>query len=161
MRMHKSTLPINVKALRMLDHQFTDLEYSTPGAAGLDLRACIDQPILLERGGMSVLIPTGIAIHIKDPNYAGIILPRSGMGHKQGLVLGNGTGLLDSDYQGEVFISAWARPQGDLPAILINPGERIAQLVFQPIAHAQFNWVTSFEEESERGEGGFGSTGIR
>lgn len=157
----KHTLPIAVKALRMLDHQFTDLDYGTPGAAGLDLRACIDQPILLERGGMSVLIPTGIAIHIKDPNYAGIILPRSGMGHKQGLVLGNGTGLLDSDYQGEVFISAWARPQGDLPAILINPGERIAQLVFQPIAHAQFNWVTSFEEESERGEGGFGSTGIQ
>ena len=157
----KHTLPIAVKALRMLDHQFTDLDYGTPGAAGLDLRACIDQPILLERGGMSVLIPTGIAIHIKDPNYAGFILPRSGMGHKQGLVLGNGTGLLDSDYQGEVFISAWARPQGDLPAILINPGERIAQLVFQPIAHAQFNWVTSFEEESERGEGGFGSTGIQ
>lgn len=157
----KHTIPVAIKALRMLDHQFTDLDYGTPGAAGLDLRACIDQPILLERGGLSVLIPTGIAIHIKDPNYAGFILPRSGMGHKQGLVLGNGTGLIDSDYQGEVFISAWARPQGDLPAILINPGERIAQLVFQPVVHAQFNWVTSFEEDSERGEGGFGSTGVK
>lgn len=157
----KHTIPVAIKALRMLDHQFTDLDYGTPGAAALDLRACINQPILLERGGKSVLIPTGIAIHIKDPNYAGFILPRSGMGHKQGLVLGNSTGLIDSDYQGEVFISAWARPQGDLPGILINPGERIAQLVFQPVIHAQFNWVTSFEEGSERGEGGFGSTGIQ
>lgn len=157
----KHTIPVAIKALRMLDHQFTELDYGTPGAAGIDLRACIDQPILLERGGKSVLIPTGIAIHIKDPNFAGFILPRSGMGHKQGLVLGNGTGLIDSDYQGELFVSAWARPQGDLPAVLINPGERIAQLVFQPVVHAQFNWVTSFEEESERGEGGFGSTGIK
>ena len=157
----KHTISVAIKALRMLDHQFTDLDYGTPGAAGIDLRACIDQPILLERGGKSVLIPTGIAIHIKDPNFAGFILPRSGMGHKQGLVLGNGTGLIDSDYQGELFVSAWARPQGDLPAVLINPGERIAQLVFQPVVHAQFNWVTSFEEESERGEGGFGSTGIQ
>ena len=157
----KHTIPVAVKALRMLDHQFTDLDYGTPGAAGLDLRACINQPILLERGGLSVLIPTGIAIHIKDPNYAGFILPRSGMGHKQGLVLGNGTGLIDSDYQGELFVSAWARPQGDLPAVLINPGERIAQLVFQPVVHAQFNWVTSFEDETERGEDGFGSTGIQ
>lgn len=157
----KHTISVAIKALRMLDHQFTDLDYGTPGAAGLDLRACIDQPILLERGGKSVLIPTGIAIHIKDPNFAGFILPRSGMGHKHGLVLGNGTGLIDSDYQGELFVSAWARPQGDLPAVLINPGERIAQLVFQPVVHAQFNWVTSFEEESERGEGGFGSTGIQ
>ena len=157
----KHTIPVAIKALRMLDHQFTELDYGTPGAAGIDLRACIDQPILLERGGKSVLIPTGIAIHIKDPNFAGFILPRSGMGHKQGLVLGNGTGLIDSDYQGELFVSAWARPQGDLPAVLINPGERIAQLVFQPVVHAQFNWVTSFEKESERGEGGFGSTGIQ
>lgn len=157
----KHTIPVAIKALRMLDHQFTELDYGTPGAAGTDLRACIDQPILLERGGKSVLIPTGIAIHIKDPNFAGFILPRSGMGHKQGLVLGNGTGLIDSDYQGELFVSAWARPQGDLPAVLINPGERIAQLVFQPVVHAQFNWVTSFEEGSERGEGGFGSTGIQ
>jgi len=157
----KHSIPVAIKALRMLDHQFTDLDYGTPGAAGIDLRACIDQPILLERGGKSVLIPTGVAIHIKDPNFAGFILPRSGMGHKHGLVLGNGTGLIDSDYQGELFVSAWARPQGDLPAVLINPGERIAQLVFQPVVHAQFNWVTSFEEESERGEGGFGSTGIQ
>lgn len=157
----KHTIPVAIRALRMLDRQFTDLDYGTPGAAGLDLRACINQPILLERGGLSVLIPTGIAIHIKDPNYAGFILPRSGMGHKQGLVLGNGTGLIDSDYQGELFVSAWARPQGDLPAVLINPGERIAQLVFQPVIHAQFNWVTTFEDETERGEGGFGSTGIQ
>lgn len=157
----RHTIPVAIKALRMLDHQFTELDYGTPGAAGIDLRACIDQPILLERGGKSVLIPTGIAIHIKDPNFAGFILPRSGMGHKQGLVLGNGTGLIDSDYQGELFVSAWARPQGDLPAVLINPGERIAQLVFQPVVHAEFNWVTSFEDETERGEGGFGSTGTK
>ena len=155
----KHTIPIAVKALRMLDHQFTDLDYGTPGAAGIDLRACIDQPILLERGGKSVLIPTGIAIHIKDPNFAGFILPRSGMGHKQGLVLGNGTGLIDSDYQGELFVSAWARPHGEEPNPIIKPGDRIAQLVFQPIVHAEFNWVSSFEG-SERGEGGFGSTGV-
>ena len=158
MRKHKSTLPIDVKQLR-IGAMNSKLEYGTPGAAGIDLRACIDEPIILERGGMSVLIPTGIAVHIKDPNYAAIILPRSGLGHKEGVILGNGTGLIDSDYQGELFVSACARPHGDSPNPIIKPGDRIAQLVFQPIVHIQPNWVNSFEEDSERGEGGFGSTG--
>lgn len=159
MRKHKSTLPINVKRLRIGAVSEDGFEYGTPGAAGIDLRACIDMPVMLERGGKSVLIPTGIAVHIKDPNYAAFILPRSGLGHKEGIILGNSTGLIDSDYQGELFVSAWARPHGDSPNPIIQPGDRIAQLVFQPIVHIQPNWVTSFEEISDRGEGGFGSTG--
>ena len=161
MRKHKSILPINVKRVRIGAISENILEYGTPGAAGIDLRACIDMPIMLFRGGKPVLIPTGIAIHIKDPNYAAVILPRSGLGHKEGIILGNGTGLIDSDYQGELFVSLWARPHGDSPNPIIQPGDRIAQLVSQPIVHLQPNWVFSFEEISDRGEGGFGSTGVK
>lgn len=157
----KKLIPVDIKPMRMIDDQIANLSYSTEGAAGMDLRACIDTPILLERGGESFLIPTGIAIHIKDPSIAAFILPRSGMGHKEGLILGNGTGLIDSDYQGELFISAWARPHGDKPAPVIHPGDRIAQLVFMPVAHVLFNWVTTFEADTDRGEGGFGSTGTK
>jgi len=128
--------------------------YATPGAAGLDLRACIDQPIEL-KPGQTELIPTGMAIHIADNAYAAVILPRSGLGHKHGIVLGNLVGLIDSDYQGQLFVSCWNRGQA---TFTINPMERIAQLVIVPVQRVNFNIVESFSE-SERGDGGFGSTG--
>ena len=128
--------------------------YASTGSAGLDLRACIDQVQTLNPGD-TFLIPTGISIYIKDPNYAAIILPRSGLGHKHGIVLGNLVGLIDSDYQGELLVSCWNR--SDNPFV-INPLERIAQLVVVPVIQAKFNLVEQYSE-SERGEGGFGSTG--
>lgn len=128
--------------------------YESQGSAGLDLRACIDNSYSLNPGE-TFLIPTGISIYIKDPGYAGIILPRSGLGHKHGIVLGNLVGLIDSDYQGELLVSCWNRSD---KAFLINPLERIAQLVIVPINQANFNLVKDFPG-SERGEGGFGSTG--
>jgi dUTP pyrophosphatase len=129
-------------------------EYATPGSAGLDLRACIDGPLSLEPG-QTELIPTGIAIHIADPSLAAMILPRSGLGHKHGIVLGNLVGLIDSDYQGQLFVSTWNR--GDR-AFTLNPGERLAQLVFVPVVQAGFERVDEFDA-SERGEGGFGHSG--
>ena len=129
-------------------------KYSSPGSAGLDLRACIETAYTLNPGE-TFLIPTGISIYIKDSGYAGIILPRSGLGHKHGIVLGNLVGLIDSDYQGELLVSCWNRSDKEF---LINPLERIAQLVIVPINQANFNLVDNFPE-SERGEGGFGSTG--
>lgn len=128
--------------------------YATPGSAGLDLRACIDHVLTLHPGETE-LIPTGMALHIADPGYAAMILPRSGLGHKHGIVLGNLVGLIDSDYQGQLFVSCWNR--GRIPFIL-NPLERIAQLVIVPVLHADFNIVEEFAA-STRGEGGFGSTG--
>jgi dUTP diphosphatase len=128
--------------------------YATRGSAGLDLRACIDDPITL-RPGDSALIPTGLAIHLGDPGLAAIIIPRSGLGHKHGIVLGNLVGLIDSDYQGQVFVSCWNR--GREPFV-VNPLERIAQLVVVPMVQVALNVVESFEE-SARGAGGFGSTG--
>jgi len=128
--------------------------YATPGSAGLDLRACIEHVLTLHPGETE-LIPTGMAIHIGDPVYAALILPRSGLGHKHGIVLGNLVGLIDSDYQGQLFVSCWNR--GRTPFIL-NPLERIAQLVIVPVTHADFNVVEEFPA-SKRGEGGFGSTG--
>tara|TARA_B100000795_G_scaffold263641_1_gene243073 strand:+ start:725 stop:1177 length:453 start_codon:yes stop_codon:yes gene_type:complete len=129
-------------------------KYASTGSAGLDLRACIENPYTLNPGE-TFLIPTGISIYIKDQGYAGIILPRSGLGHKHGIVLGNLVGLIDSDYQGELLVSCWNRSKKEF---LINPLERIAQLVIVPIIQAKFNLVDNFSE-SERGEGGFGSTG--
>ncbi|MCF6193106.1 MAG: dUTP diphosphatase [Kangiellaceae bacterium] len=129
-------------------------EYATSGSAGMDLRACIDNAMSLEPGETK-LIPTGIAIHIADPTIAATILPRSGLGHKHGIVLGNLVGLIDSDYQGQIFISCWNR--GDT-AFEINPGDRMAQLVFLPVIQAEFNLVEEFGE-SDRGEGGFGHSG--
>lgn len=129
-------------------------KYASDGSAGLDLRACIEHVQTLNPGE-TFLIPTGISIFIKDPNYAGLILPRSGLGHKHGIVLGNLVGLIDSDYQGELLISCWNR--GD-KSFLINPLERVAQLVIVPVAQAKFNLVDDYIE-TERGEGGFGSTG--
>ena len=128
--------------------------YSTQGAAGLDLRACIDAAITLEPG-RTKLIPTGLAIHIGDPGYAALILPRSGLGHRHGIVLGNLVGLIDSDYQGQLMVSCWNRGQS---AFTIEPMERIAQLVIVPVVQAQFDIVDDFEA-SHRGAAGFGSTG--
>jgi dUTP pyrophosphatase len=130
--------------------------YSTPGAAGLDLRACIDAAITLEPG-QTQLIPTGLAIHIGDPGHAALILPRSGLGHKHGIVLGNLVGLIDSDYQGQLMVSCWNRGQS---AFTIEPMERIAQLVIVPVVQAEFDIVDDFEA-SHRGAAGFGSTGRR
>ncbi len=129
-------------------------EYASIGSAGLDLRACIEHVKVL-KPGETFLIPTGIAIYIKDPKYAGFILPRSGLGHKHGIVLGNLVGLIDSDYQGELLVSCWNRSENEF---LINPLERIAQLVIVPVEQAKFNIVENFTE-TERGSGGFGSTG--
>lgn len=128
--------------------------YATPGSAGLDLRACLDATLTLQPGETQ-LIPTGLAIHIADPKLCATILPRSGLGHKHGIVLGNLVGLIDSDYQGQLMVSMWNRSQ---TAFEIQPGDRIAQLVFLPVVQASFSIVGEFEG-SERGEGGFGSSG--
>jgi dUTP pyrophosphatase len=128
--------------------------YATPGSAGLDLRACLDAPLALAPG-QATLIPTGIAIHLDDPGLAAVLLPRSGLGHKHGIVLGNLVGLIDSDYQGQVMVSCWNR--GATP-YTIAPGERIAQLVVVPVVQVDFEIVEQFTE-SHRGEGGFGSSG--
>ncbi len=128
--------------------------YATEGAAGMDLRACLQEPLILEPGA-TALIPTGIAIHIGEPDLAAVLLPRSGLGHKQGIVLGNLVGLIDSDYQGQVYVSCWNRGK---ESFTIQVGERIAQMVFVPVVQAQFEVVDEFEV-SERGAGGFGHTG--
>ena len=128
--------------------------YATPGSAGLDLRACLAEPIELA-AGQATLIPTGLALHIEDPGLAALILPRSGLGHKHGIVLGNLVGLIDSDYQGQLMVSCWNRGQAPFT---IQPMERIAQMVIVPVVQATFRRVESFEE-SDRGEGGFGSSG--
>ena len=130
--------------------------YATPGSAGLDLRACIDAPLSIAPG-QTVLVPTGIAIYLADPAYAAMILPRSGMGHKNGIVLGNLVGLIDSDYQGALMISTWNRGSA---AFTLQPMERLAQLVIVPVMQARFQVVTDFNA-SARGSGGFGSTGTR
>ncbi len=142
--------------VKILDPRLRDQlpHYATDGAAGLDLRACIDKPITLAPG-QTELVPTGIAIHLGDPGLAAVILPRSGLGHKHGIVLGNLVGLIDSDYQGQIFVSTWNR--GNAPFVL-NPMERLAQLVVVPVVQVELNVVDDFEESS-RGAGGFGSTG--
>ncbi|HVQ02682.1 MAG TPA: dUTP diphosphatase [Burkholderiaceae bacterium] len=147
--------PIDVKLLdpRMAEHLPA---YATAGSAGLDLRACIDTPITLEPG-QAALIPTGLSIHIGDPGLAAMLLPRSGLGHKHGIVLGNLVGLIDSDYQGPLMVSCWNRGAA---AYAVQPMERIAQMVIVPVVQAQFRVVDSFQASS-RGEGGFGSTGAR
>ncbi|MCX7273217.1 MAG: dUTP diphosphatase [Burkholderiales bacterium] len=143
-------------ALRILDERLRDRlpAYATPGSAGLDLRACLDAPLTLTPG-QTELLPTGLAIHVADPSYAALILPRSGLGHKHGIVLGNLVGLIDSDYQGQLMVSCWNRGAS---AFTIEPFERIAQLVLVPVVQAQFEVVDAFDT-SERGAGGFGSTG--
>jgi len=142
--------------LKILDARMRDYlpAYATPGSAGLDLRACLDAPLTV-RPGQTVLVPTGLAIHIADPGYAALILPRSGLGHKHGIVLGNLVGLIDSDYQGQLMVSTWNRGQDDF---LLQPMERLAQMIIVPVAQVGFNVVEAFSE-SDRGAGGFGSTG--
>ena len=142
--------------IKILDARMRDYlpAYATPGSAGLDLRACLDEAITLEPG-QTLLVPTGLAIHIEDPGYAALILPRSGLGHKHGVVLGNLVGLIDSDYQGQLMISTWNR---GATAFTLNPLERLAQMVIVPVVQATFNIVDDFAQ-SERGAGGFGSTG--
>jgi dUTP pyrophosphatase len=142
--------------IKILDPRLKDQmpAYATSGSAGLDLRACIEAPLTLHPGE-TVLVPSGLAIHLADPGLAAIVIPRSGLGHKHGIVLGNLVGLIDSDYQGQVFVSCWNR--GREPFAL-NPMERIAQLVVVPVMQVKLNVVDSFEE-SARGAGGFGSTG--
>ena len=144
--------------LKILDSRLGDSislpHYATDGSAGLDMRACIDDKLVVNPGETH-LVPTGLAIHIADPTLAAVLLPRSGLGHKHGLVLGNLTGLIDSDYQGQVFISCWNRSSD---AYEIDPGERIAQMVFVPVEQVKFQVVTEFGD-SERGDGGFGHTG--
>jgi dUTP pyrophosphatase len=142
--------------VKIIDARLTDQlpAYATPGSAGLDLRACLSEPLTLQPNAWQ-LVPTGIAIYLKDANFAAMILPRSGLGHKHGIVLGNLVGLIDSDYQGQLMVSAWNRSD---VAFTIEPLERIAQLVIVPVVQAEFNVVTEFPA-SERGEGGYGSTG--
>jgi dUTP pyrophosphatase len=146
--------------LKILDSRLGDAiplpYYATDGSAGLDMRACIDEPLTVNPGETQ-LVPTGLAIHIADATLAAVLLPRSGLGHKHGIVLGNLTGLIDSDYQGQVFISCWNR---SATAYEIEPGERIAQMVFVPVEQVKFQVVTEFGD-SDRGEGGFGHTGTR
>jgi len=142
--------------VKILDVRMRDQlpHYATGGSAGLDLRACLDRPLTLEPG-QTELIPTGIAIHLADPGLAAVILPRSGLGHKHGIVLGNLVGLIDSDYQGQIFVSTWNRGNA---AFVIKPMERLAQLVVVPVVQVELNVVDDFES-SPRGAGGFGSTG--
>ncbi|MCD9514628.1 dUTP diphosphatase [Photobacterium carnosum] len=150
---------MNTIDLKILDPrvgtEFPLPAYATTGSAGLDLRACLDQALTVAPGETH-LVSTGLAIHIGNPQLAATILPRSGLGHKHGIVLGNLVGLIDSDYQGQLMVSVWNR--GDT-TFTIEPGDRIAQLVFLPIVQAQFNIVTDFDDASQRGEGGFGHSG--
>jgi deoxyuridine 5'-triphosphate nucleotidohydrolase len=149
---------VQVIKLKILDPrlgaEFPLPEYATAGSAGLDMRACLDGPLVLEPG-QTELLPTGLAIHIDDPGLAAVLLPRSGLGHKHGIVLGNLVGLIDSDYQGQVFVSAWNRGS---QAFTIQPGERIAQMVIVPVVRARFEVVEDFSA-SVRGAGGFGHSG--
>jgi dUTP pyrophosphatase len=144
--------------VKIIDPRLTDNlpAYATPGSAGLDLRACLSEPLTLAPNAWQ-LIPTGIAIYLEDPGFAALILPRSGLGHKHGIVLGNLVGLIDSDYQGQLMVSAWNRSE---VAFTIEPMERIAQLMIVPVVQAEFNVVSEFPL-SDRGEGGYGSTGKR
>jgi dUTP pyrophosphatase len=150
--------PMKKLQVKLLDPRIgTDFplpSYATAGSAGLDLRACLDQALTLEPG-QTELIPTGLAIHIEDPNLCAMVLPRSGLGHKHGIVLGNLVGLIDSDYQGQLFVSCWNRGH---TGFVIEPGERIAQLVLVPVVQAAFEVVSEFSD-SDRGDGGFGSSG--
>jgi dUTP pyrophosphatase len=150
-----SRAPIQLKILDpRLGEEFALPDYATPGSAGVDLRACVDDAVNLEPG-QTELIPSGMAIYIADPSLAAIILPRSGLGHKHGIVLGNLVGLIDSDYQGQVFVSCWNRGH---ESFVINPGDRLAQMVFVPVVQADFDVVQEFDS-SDRGAGGFGHTG--
>jgi len=141
---------------KRLGNEFPMPGYATPGSAGMDISACIDEPLEIKPGETS-LIPTGFAIHVEDTGLAAVLLPRSGLGHKKGIVLGNLVGLIDSDYQGQVYVSCWNRGH---ESFTMNPGDRIAQMVFMPVVQVAFDVVDEFDE-SHRGEGGFGHTGVQ
>jgi len=146
---------IQLKILdKRIGNEFPLPDYATEGSAGMDLRACLDEAIELA-AGETFLVPTGLSIYVADPNYAAMLLPRSGLGHKHGIVLGNLVGLIDSDYQGQLFVSCWNRGS---ERFTVQPGERIAQMVIVPVVQADFEIVDEFDD-SERGEGGFGHTG--
>ena len=148
-------MKVQVKVLdKRLGNEWPMPSYATSGSAGLDLRACVDETTLIEPG-QTILVKTGLAIYIEDTQFAGLILPRSGLGHKHGIVLGNLVGLIDSDYQGELMVSVWNRSQ---TAFTLEPGERLAQYVLVPVVHAEFDQVEEFVA-TERGAGGFGHTG--
>ena len=149
LRMH---IDLKIMDPRMAEHLPA---YATPGSAGLDLRACLDAPLTLAPNAWQ-LVPTGLAVHLADPAYAAMLLPRSGLGHKHGIVLGNLVGLIDSDYQGQLMVSCWNRSPTEFT---IEPMERIAQMVIVPVVQAQFRVVDDFDSASERGAGGYGSTG--
>ncbi|NWO05046.1 MAG: dUTP diphosphatase [Alteromonadaceae bacterium] len=151
--MSKQTFQLKVLDSR-IGNEIPFPAYATDGSAGLDLRACLQQPLTLQPG-QAELIPTGLSVHIADPSLAAMILPRSGLGHKHGIVLGNLVGLIDSDYQGELMVSCWNRGSAEFT---VNVGERIAQMVLVPVVQAEFEVVSEFDT-SDRGEGGFGSTG--
>lgn len=152
----QKTVQLKILDKRIGTEDFPLPQYATAGSAGLDLRACLDEPLEIAPGEVK-LIPTGLAIHINDPGYAATVLPRSGLGHKHGVVLGNLVGLIDSDYQGPLMLSCWNRSD---KSYTIQPAERIAQLVVVPVSRVTFDVVNEFSD-SERGEGGFGSTGQR
>lgn len=154
MRSKKTVMRLDVK---ILDERLRENmpAYATQGSAGLDLRACLSEPLILQAGQWQ-LLPTGLAIHLADPGYAAMLLPRSGLGHKHGIVLGNLVGLIDSDYQGELMVSLWNRSQ---QAFTVEPMERIAQMVIVPVVQAQLHIVSAFEQQSVRGQGAYGSTG--
>ena len=141
---------------KRLGNEFPLPEYATSGSAGMDISACLDEPVEIKPGETS-LIPTGFAIHVEDTGLAAVLLPRSGLGHKKGIVLGNLVGLIDSDYQGQVYVSCWNRGH---ESFTMNPGDRIAQMVFMPVVQVAFDVVDEFDE-SHRGEGGFGHTGVQ
>ena len=151
-------MTVQIVKVKLLDprigKEFPLPQHATAGSAGMDLRACLQEPLVLKPGD-TALIPSGLAIHIGDPGYAAVLLPRSGLGHKHGIVLGNLVGLIDSDYQGEVLVSCWNRGNAEFT---VNPGERIAQMVILPVVQAKFEVVSEFEE-SKRGAGGFGHSG--
>lgn len=155
------TQAIEIKVLDKRLHEWGLPKYQTPLAAAIDLFACIDQPLQLQPQEAAVLIPSGIALHMDSLDFCAVILPRSGLGHKKGLVLGNSVGLIDADYTAQCFISAWNRnPASSNQVITIQPGERIAQMMFLPVVRPEFKVVEEFSTTSQRGGGGFGSTGV-
>jgi dUTP pyrophosphatase len=155
------TKAIEIKVLDQRLHEWGLPKYQTPLAAAIDLFACIDEPLQLQPQQAAVLIPSGIALHMDSSELCAVILPRSGLGHKKGLVLGNSVGLIDADYTAQCFISVWNRNPADSNAtITIQPGERIAQMMFLPVVRPTFTVVEEFSTTSQRGSGGFGSTGV-